>query len=229
MDGTHITNMRTGAAGGIAAKYLAKTKCDKVTFIGGGVQAETQLDAAMIAHPEVSKASVFDIVKDHSKGFAKICSDKYGLECVVAESIKEACEDADIINTTTSTRKPIVMKDDVPKGAHINAIGADAKGKQELDPELLKSSKVVIDDWAQASHSGEINVALAHKQFKEKDLAGELGKIIAEHLKVRKSDDDITVFDSTGLAIQDLVTAWHVYQLMIKDRKESLQPFGLFG
>jgi len=228
MDGTHITNMRTGAAGGIASKYLAKAKCDKVVFIGAGTQAETQLEAAMIARPELTKAAAFDIDKERAQKFAKICSEKFGLECIVADSINEACKNADIINTTTSTRKPIVMKDDVPKGTHINAIGADAKGKQELDHELLNVSKVVIDDWAQASHSGEINVPLANKQIKEKDLAGELGKIIAKHTKIRTSDDDITVFDSTGLAIQDLVTAWHVYQLLCREKKESLLPFNLF-
>ncbi|MCH9024849.1 MAG: ornithine cyclodeaminase family protein [candidate division Zixibacteria bacterium] len=229
MDGTHITNMRTGAAGGIAAKFLAKSKCDKVVFIGAGMQAETQLEAVMIARPELTKASTFDIDKERAQEFAKICSEKFGLECTVADSINEACKNADIINTTTSTRKPIVMKDDVPKGAHINAIGADAKGKQELHHELLQVSKVVIDDWAQASHSGEINVPLANKQIKQNDLAGELGKVIAEHTKIRTSDDDITVFDSTGLAIQDLVTAWHVYQLMIKNQKDKLQPFDLFA
>ena len=86
-----------------------------------------------------------------------------------------------------------------------------------------------FDDWAQASHSGEINVPLANKQLKQSDLAGELGKVIAERSKIRSSDDDITVFDSTGLAIQDLVTAWHVYQLLIKNQKDNLQPFDLFA
>lgn len=229
MDGTHITNMRTGAAGGIAIKYLAKDKCDKIAFIGSGIQAQTQLEAAMLARPKLSQASIFDIDKSKAKDFAEHCKKEFGLEATVAESIHEACEGADIITTTTSSRKPIVMKNDVPKGAHINAIGADAKGKEELDPEILKHAKVVIDDWEQASHSGEINVAITNGQFSHRDVAGELGKVVAKHSKIRKSDDDITVFDSTGLAIQDLVTAWHVYQLMSKGRRESLQPFGLFS
>ena len=229
MDGTHITNMRTGAAGGIAIKYLAKDKCKKMAFIGAGIQAETQLEAAMLAKPKISQVSAFDIDQAKCAAFVKLCKDKYNLDATAAKSVNEACEEADIINTTTSSRKPIVMKKDVSKGAHINAIGADAMGKQELDPEILQEAKVVIDDWEQASHSGEINVPISMKQFSKNEIAGELGKVVADNLKIRKSDDDITIFDSTGLAIQDLVTAWHVYQKMSKEHSKSLQPFGLFS
>jgi alanine dehydrogenase len=183
----------------------------------------------MLAKPKISKVTIFDIDKKKSDSFAKFCKDKFKLNAKVCNSISEACTGADIINTTTSSRKPIVMKKDVSKGAHINAIGADAMGKQELDPEILKVAKVVIDDWEQASHSGEINVPFHDGAFKKNDIAGELGKVVANNLKIRKSDDDITIFDSTGLAIQDLVTAWHIYQEMSKKHSEALQPFGLFS
>ncbi|HEX2897925.1 MAG TPA: ornithine cyclodeaminase family protein [candidate division Zixibacteria bacterium] len=229
MDGTHITNMRTGAAGGIAIKFLAKEKCKKMAFVGAGNQAMTQLAAAMLARPKISEVSVFDLDKNKAASFAKLCKEEYNLEATAADSIHTACSGADIINTTTSSRKPIVMLKDVAKGAHINAIGADAKGKQEIDPEVLKVAKVVIDDWEQASHSGEINVPIHDGKFSQKDIAGEMGKVVAKHMQIRKSDDDITLFDSTGLAIQDLTTAWHVYQTMTKGYQESLQPFGLFN
>lgn len=229
MDGTHITNMRTGAAGGIAIKFLAKEKCKKMAFVGAGNQAVTQLAAAMLARPKISEVSVFDLDKNKAGSLAKLCKEQFSLEATVTDSIHTACSGADIINTTTSSRKPIVMLKDVSKGAHINAIGADAKGKQEIDPEILKVAKVVIDDWEQASHSGEINVPIHDGKFSQKDIAGEMGKVVAKHVPVRKSDDDITLFDSTGLAIQDLTTAWHVYQTMSKKHHESLQPFGLFS
>jgi len=230
MDGTHITNMRTGAAGGVAAKFLAKDKCTKAAFIGAGIQAETQVAAMMITRPMVKEAAIVDLDKARAESFAKHCSEKYGLNAKVVDSIHEACEGADIINCTTASRKPIVMKADVTRGAHINAIGADAKGKQELDGNILKEAKVVIDDWVQASHSGEINVPVHNKQFTEKDLAAELGKVIAEKLKVRTSDDDITIFDSTGLAIQDLMTAWHVYRHITGGPdKDKLQKIEIFG
>ena len=230
MDGTHITNMRTGAAGGIAAKYLAKSQCRKAAFIGAGMQAETQLAAMVVVKPDIKEVAVFDINKHHAEHFAGICRDRYGLNVQVAGSIHEACEGADIINTTTSSRKPIILKDDVPPGAHINAIGADAKGKQELDPAILKDARVVIDDWAQASHSGEINVPVSHGDFTKKDVAAELGQVVAKNLKIRQSDSDIPVFDSTGLAIQDLVTAWHVYKHFKESGKlDELQAVTIFG
>jgi alanine dehydrogenase len=215
IDGTHITNMRTGAAGGIAAKYLAKENCKKVAFIGAGIQAETQVAALMITKPMITEASVVDLDKDRAEAFARLCSDNYKLKATVVANIHDACVDADVINCTTAARKPIVMKADVPKGAHINAIGADAEGKQELESIILRDAKVVIDDWVQASHSGEINVPVREKLFTRENVAAELGKVIAGNQKVRQSDDDITVFDSTGLAIQDLVTAAHVYHLII--------------
>ncbi|MFQ5498063.1 MAG: ornithine cyclodeaminase family protein [Candidatus Zixiibacteriota bacterium] len=230
MDGTHVTNMRTGAAGGIASKYLAKSNSKKAAFIGAGMQAETQVAGMMVAKPGISEVSICDLDKDKAQSFAKHCSDKHGLTATVVDSIKAACDGADIINCTTSTRKPIVMKEHVPAGAHINAIGADAIGKQELSGQLLSSSKVVIDDWIQASHSGEINVAVSQGTFTKNDLAAELGQVIAKNLSVRQSDDDVTIFDSTGLAVQDLMTAWHVYKLLSKDAKKyNLQTVNIFG
>jgi len=230
MDGTHITNMRTGAAGGVAAKYLAKENCTKAAFIGAGMQAETQIMAMVITKPSVKKISIFDINKETAEHFAGVCKDKYGMDVKIEASIHDACAGADIINCTTSSRKPIVMKDDVPAGAHINAIGADAVGKEELDPNILTVAKVVIDDWVQASHSGEINVPVHDKIISEKDIAAELGKVIAQNKKVRTSDNDITVFDSTGLALQDLVNAWQVYNLIIKSPvKDKLQTVTIFG
>lgn len=216
MDGTHITNMRTGAAGGLAAKYLAREKCNKAAFIGAGIQAETQLQGLMITKPMITEVSIVDLERPRAEAFAELCSREYNLNAAVVDSIHDCCIGADIINCTTASRKPIVMKDDVEPGAHINAIGADAEGKQELDLEILKEAKVVIDDWAQASHSGEINVPVHNHKFERGDLAGELGKVVANNMKIRTSDDDITVFDSTGLAIQDLVTAAHVYRTLME-------------
>lgn len=229
MDGTHITNMRTGAAGGIASKYLAKKNCSKATFIGAGIQAMTQIEAMVIAKPEIKEISIFDIDKNHSEKFAAYCTDKFRLKAVIANSIHDACANADIINCTTSSRKPIVMKNDVPPGAHINAIGADAMGKQELDSAILKIAKVVIDDWVQSSHSGEINVPVHNKEFTQDDVAAELGKTVAQKLAVRKSDQDITIFDSTGLAVQDLSNAWHVYNKIVNEGDPShLQTVKIF-
>jgi ornithine cyclodeaminase/alanine dehydrogenase-like protein (mu-crystallin family) len=106
----------------------------------------------------------------------------------------------------------VVKREWVSPGAHINAIGADAAGKQELDPAILTAAKVVVDDWAQASHSGEINVPLARKELLPKQVYGCLGDIVAGKQPGREAPDEITVFDSTGLIIQDLALGLAVYQ-----------------
>ena len=110
----------------------------------------------------------------------------------------------DIVVTTTPSDTPLVMREWVSPGTHINAIGADAAGKEELDPAILQAAKVVVDDWAQASHSGEINVPLAQGILKPEQIYGSLGEIAAGKKPGRVHPEEITVFDSTGLIIQDL-------------------------
>ncbi|MEW5996557.1 MAG: alanine dehydrogenase [Candidatus Micrarchaeota archaeon] len=207
MGGSWLTAMRTGAAGGIATKYLAKKNAKNVAFIGTGVQAHTQL----LAHREVMKIRkvyALDHSRKHTEEFVKFAQ-ALGLEAEEAEmaDAKRACADSDILVTTTPVHQPIVKNEWVHEGMHINAIGADAPGKEELEPEILKRSMIVIDDWEQASHSGEINVPISKKLIGRKDIHAELGEIVAGKKKGREGDSEITVFDSTGLGIQDIVTA----------------------
>jgi alanine dehydrogenase len=125
-------------------------------------------------------------------------------ECYSVQ-IERAC-DCDLLVTTTPSRSPLVKSEWIHDGTHINAIGADAKGKEELDPQILKRSTVFVDDPAQAVHSGEINVPIATGAFNQQEIAGTLGEVVIGK-KHRNTPDEITVFDSTGLAIQDLAIA----------------------
>lgn len=220
LDGTLITAMRTGAAGGVAAKYLAKENAKTAGFVGAGMQAHTQLDALMVVR-KLEKIKVYDLSKEAAEKFCKEAEEKYGIKGEVVNTIEDACRDVDILTTTTPVRQPIVMKDYVTKGTHINAIGADAEGKEELEPELLKNSKVIIDDWAQASHSGEINIPVSKGLFKKQDVYAELGQVVAGIKKGRENDKEITIFDSTGLGIQDVATAFLAYE-KLKDDKEVM-------
>ena len=219
IDGTLITNMRTGAAGGVAAKYLANKNIEVAGFVGAGKQAQTQYDAMMIVHPEIRKIKVFDINKEHSESFAQYCTSGFKVEVEIAESISGAVTGCGIVNTTTSSRRPLFDSSVVSPGTHINAIGADAEGKQELSASILKKAVLVIDDWTQASHSGEINVPLHMGEITKDDIDSELGEIIIGKKDGRRSENDITVFDSTGLALQDIVTAWDVYNRLIKNEE----------
>jgi alanine dehydrogenase len=110
----------------------------------------------------------------------------------------------------------VILNEWVEEGVHINAIGADAPGKQELDPAILRRAKVVVDDIEQAAHSGEINVPISKGLFSVEEIYAELGVIVTGKLPGRVSPREITVFDSTGLAVQDIATDWLVYQKAIK-------------
>jgi len=215
MDGTYLTDMRTGAAGGIAVKHLARRNSKTVGFVGTGNQARTQL----LAINEIIDIHEIKATSTSEKQTLAFKDDmELIIECEIAakKTIKEVC-DCDILVTTTPSREPIVMDEWISEGTHINAIGADAPGKEELDPRILKRARVVVDDIAQASHSGEINVPMSKGLLSEKDIFCELGEVITGKKKARTSDSDITVFDSTGLAIQDVATANMVYQKALKE------------
>jgi ornithine cyclodeaminase/alanine dehydrogenase len=119
---------------------------------------------------------------------------------------------ADVVCTLTPSRAPVVPRSAVRDGTHVNAMGADAPGKQELDPDILLAARVFVDDWKQGSESGEVNVPLSSGRLKREDIAGSLGEVVAGSKLGRLTDADITVFDSTGLAVQDLAVAREVYE-----------------
>jgi alanine dehydrogenase len=142
-----------------------------------------------------------------------------GLNILPKKNVEDAVKGCDILVTTTPSTQPIVKNEWISEGMHINAIGSDAPGKEELDPEILKRAKIVVDDIEQAWHSGEINVPAAKGIISKADIYAELGEIIVGKKVGRESDEEITIFDSTGLAIQDLATATLVYK---KAREKNL-------
>jgi len=218
MDGTYLTDMRTGAAGGLAVRYLARKDSSVVGMIGTGSQARTQLMA-------ISEVITLEEVRIYSR--KESSQDRFieDMEKMLDINIKKmpiqkVCE-CDILVTTTPSRKPVVKNEWVSEGIHINAIGADARGKQELDPMILRRAKIVVDDIEQASHSGEINVPLERGVISREDIYGEIGEIVAGIKPGRESEEEITVFDSTGLAVQDVSTAFEVYN-KAKNKKAGL-------
>jgi alanine dehydrogenase len=211
LDGTYITDYRTGAAGGVAARHLARSDATRLGLIGAGVQARTQVAAILKVRP-IQEIVVYDRHLTCSRPFAEQVAANYGINARPTENPAEAVLGMDIVVTTTPSRTPVVAREWVSPGTHINAIGADAAGKQELDPAILTSAKVVVDDWAQASHSGEINVALARNELTPEQVYGSLGEIVAGKKPGRETAEEITVFDSTGLIIQDLALGLAVYR-----------------
>ena len=216
MDATLITNLRTGAAGAVAAKYLAREDSSIVGLVGCGAQARTQL-LALKELFRIKLVYVWGNKLEYARKFLKDTK-RFGLNTVIKDKISDCTKQADIVVTTTPARKPIVESEWIRDGTHINAIGADAKGKEELKPQLLKRAKIIVDDWQQASHSGEINVALSRGIITKKDIHATLGEVLIGKKKGRVSQKEITIFDSTGLAIQDVAVANLVYKRALKNK-----------
>lgn len=214
MDGTYITDMRTGAAGGIAAKLMAKSVAT-VGLIGSGRQAWTQVLAYKhVFGDRVKLIKVYSRRPERAEAFAHRVEKYVGYDVKICRTPREAA-DADLIATTTPAREPILKPEWVKPGTHINAIGADAPGKQELFTELTLKARIFVDSVEQASHSGEINVPWSKGLLDEKKLAGTIGEVIAG-MKKGRIGDEITVFDSTGLSIQDIATAHIAYERAMK-------------
>ena len=203
MDATLLTAVRTGAAAGVASKHLARPDSRTVGFVGTGAQARTLLAALRVVFGDLDIMAA-DVSVEAAGAFASESGGR-------VVSVEEATG-CDIVCTATPVREPIVQREWVKPGTHINAIGADAHGKQEIDSQVLVDAKVVVDDWDQACESGEVNVPLHDGTLSRDAIHAALGEIVAGRKPGRESDDEITLFDSTGLAVQDIALARLIYE-----------------
>ncbi len=224
LDGTLITNYRTGAAGGLAARCLSRENSTRLGLIGAGQQARTQVAAILKVRP-IKEVVIFNRNISRAQSLAHEVAANFEVKTRVVATAAEAVQDMDILVTTTPSRYPLVEQQWLSTGVHINAIGADAAGKQELDPAILQQAKIVVDDWAQASHSGEINVPLAQGKISSRHIHASLGEVVAGKKPGREHPNEITVFDSTGLIIQDLALAFAVYQLALAQGLGEIKEF----
>jgi alanine dehydrogenase len=219
MGGAWITALRTGAAGAVAAKYLANPDPKTVGVVGAGMQARTQLMGLQLVFGTIEEVRVWDRDKEAAVKYAEEMKTKGEQESIYpVESVRNAVQGADIIVTATPSREPLVSAEWVDEGTHINCIGADAPGKQELDPAILLKSKIVVDDWSQSCHGGEINVPFAKEIIGKEDIWGDICEIVAGLKQGRTTPDEITVFTSTGIAIQDAAAAKIAYQKALKQK-----------
>jgi len=215
LDGTYITANRTGAAGAIAAKYLARPNSEDIGVIGAGTQGRAQV-AALNEIFNIKTVRVYDIDSQRTTNYVREMSAQYPFKVEPAESPAHAVLDADIIVTVTTSTKAIVQNEWVHEGVHINAIGADTPGKQELDPAIIPRAKVIVDSIAQCVERGEIQTAMRLGLLKKENIYAELSDILLGRKPGRVSPEEITLFDATGMIVQDITTAWTVYQLAKK-------------
>ena len=207
MDGTTLTRKRTGAAAAVATDHRAVNDAASLGIVGAGVQSYTQLEAIAAVRPIETV-----VVADERESAIEAFIDRFGDEFDVRPGSISDAGHCDVLSTVTPVESPIVSAADVGERTHINAMGADAPGKSELTADLLTDATLVIDDYEQCTHSGEINVPWSRGVLGDDDLYGELGELVTGTKAGRTDDSGITVFDSTGLAIQDVAAAHVVYE-----------------
>jgi len=215
IDGTYITASRTGAAGAVAAKYLARKDSETVGVIGAGTQGRYQI-SALSEILKIGTVKVYDNVSKTAGNYVEEMSSQFNFKIEQAQTAEQAIQGADVIITATPSTKPIVLNEWIKEGVHINAIGADAPGKQELDAAIIPRAKVVVDNLIQCVERGEIQTAIRRGLLKRESVYSELSDIVLARKPGRTNSKEISLFDATGMAVQDITTAYTVLQLAKK-------------
>jgi len=210
LDGTYLTALRTGAASGIATRLLSRTESSVLALFGAGAQGYTQFEA-VCCERDIRRAYIFDISADAVKRFIDFFRPKTDVELVHAAGLS-CLGEADIICTATTSGKPLFPLEMLKKGVHINAIGSYSPKMQELPDDLFSVASLFVDHKESCfSESGDIIIPMSRGTFRTANYRGEIGELISEKITGRTSHDEITVFKSVGVAVQDLALASFAY------------------
>lgn len=224
LDGTYLTQLRTGAVSGAATDLLARQDSHTFALFGTGGQAACQLEAVLCVRP-IQQVNVFDLDQQRATAFATAMQEKfaaqYGVTINVAASADDAIADADIITVVTTAKTPVFDGSKVKPGTHINGVGSYTPDMQELDPVLLsKAGKIYVDTRdGVLNESGDFIQPIKQGQFSAERITGELGEAINGDAPLREDDDEITLFKSTGSAVLDIVAAKRIYDQAVAQRK----------
>lgn len=211
MDSREITSLRTGAATAVAARYLARPDSRIVTICGCGNQGRVQLKA-LSRVCQLRTAFAYDKSGEQALRFARELASDLQLSVTAVSDLAAAVRQSDICVTCTPSREAFLGPDDVRPGTFIAAVGADHPEKQELDPVLMTKNKIVCDMLEQCTVMGELHHGLEARVVTRADVHAELGEVVAGKKPGRESEEEITIFDSTGMALQDVAAAAFLYE-----------------
>ena len=212
LDSIEITRQRTAAATALAAHYLARSNAHTATICGCGEQGRIQLRAVQHTR-SIDRVFAWDIDFQAARRFASQTSTDLGVPVTPVEILREATLASDVIVTCTSSRIPFLGVEDVRPGTFVAAVGADNPQKSEIKPELMADAAVVVDVLAQSIVMGDMHHAIKAGVMKPSDVRAELGALISQGRPGRLSDDEITIFDSSGTGVQDVAAAARAYEL----------------
>ncbi len=206
-DNGFLTDIRTGAAGAVAAECLARRDADIVGVIGSGVQARHQIACLREVRP-FRRLVAWSIDRPGLERYCEEMRAAYGIEAEACASAEDVCRQADILITATPSHEPMVRAAWLEPGLHVTAVGSDTPGKQELDAACLaRADLVVVDRLSQCARFGELSHAIAAGLMREGDVRGQLGEVVAGRKPGRSRDDEITICDLTGVGFQDTAIA----------------------
>lgn len=215
IDSMEITTLRTGAATAIATKHLARPDARTATILGCGIQGRVQLRAVRAVRP-LERVYACDRDPAIARRFAREMAAALGLDVEATTDLAGAARTSDVIVTCTPSRVPVLGPDDVRPGTFVAAVGADNPEKQEIAPALLAASRIVADVIEQAATMGDLHHALVAGVLTRADVHAELGEVVAGRKRGRCSPEETIVFDSTGMALQDVAAAAAVYERAVQ-------------
>lgn len=216
LDNGYLTDIRTAAAGGVAARALSRPNSHIAAIYGAGLQARLQLEALTLVRP-ITEARIWARRPEQAQATAEWCEKEYGLPVQAYANPAEAAKGADILVTTTPSASPILLQDWLEPGQHVTAMGSDAEFKNELDPAIIShASLYVADSLPQTTRLGELHHALESSLNIDPSRSTELGAVLNGNHSGRRASDEITVADLTGTGIQDTVIATMAYDLWEK-------------
>jgi alanine dehydrogenase len=216
MDSMAITTLRTAAASAVAATFLARREARTATFVGCGVQARAHV-AAISAVRELERAFVFDLDAEKAITFAREMQTLHAFEILVARDLSGATRASDIVVTTTSAKRPFLGREHLSNGAFVAAVGADNEHKQEIEVDLLRTSVIIADDLEQCATIGDLHHALDAGVVTRGDVRATLDEVVCGLKPGRISEDEIIIFDSTGMAMEDVAAAAIVFERALAD------------
>lgn len=217
MDGTYLTQIRTGAVSGVATDLLARKDSKIFAIIGTGGQAPKQIEAVLTVR-DIETVMIYNRKLEKAEAFAKEMKESLGkefnAEFIATDSAEDAVKNADIITTVTTAKKPVFDGKNVKKGTHINGVGSFKPDMQELDEYIVVNADKIYVDTRDGvlNESGDLLIPIEKGTFKIEDIEGELGEVVIGKAKSRENDQEITLFKTVGSGILDVVTARRIYE-----------------